>query len=171
MLSRSSNQPLCLFLRIYLSFLSPTLLFFKTYRFKHFSLFFFPLSFSFIFFFHFFLLSFSFISFFHHFLLSFSFIFIFYLFSFFLFFFSLSLFFFMFFFLSFFLFSFFIFFSVFSLLYSGLRKAEALKQSVRRKNSSLGGRNEILEKRLLGPITWTNAIGTCVRTNLCMYGN
>ena len=43
--------------------------------------------------------------------------------------------------------------------FSGLRKAEALKQSVRRKNSSIGGRNEILEKRILGPVTWTNAIG------------
>ena len=42
---------------------------------------------------------------------------------------------------------------------SGLRKAEALKQSIRRKTTSLVSRNELLEKKLMNPVVWTNAIG------------
>ena len=41
----------------------------------------------------------------------------------------------------------------------GLRKAEALKQSIRRKTSSIVSRNELLEKKLMNPVVWTNAIG------------
>lgn len=41
----------------------------------------------------------------------------------------------------------------------GLRKAEALKQSIRRKTTSLVSRNELLEKKLMNPVVWTNAIG------------
>ena len=42
---------------------------------------------------------------------------------------------------------------------AGLRKAEALKQSIRRKTTSIVSRNELLEKKLMNPVVWTNAIG------------
>ena len=41
----------------------------------------------------------------------------------------------------------------------GLRKAEALKQAVRKRRAGdiIVNRNELLEKKLLGPVVWTNA--------------
>ena len=41
----------------------------------------------------------------------------------------------------------------------GLRKADALKQNIRRNIGQVDSRNILLVKKLMGPVVWTNAAG------------
>ena len=41
----------------------------------------------------------------------------------------------------------------------GLRKADALRQTIRRNIGQVDSRNTLLVKKLMGPVVWTNAAG------------